>query len=604
MPAGQAGAARPLFSTPESYRIVFLVSLVTYLLQQAGSAGVILQHLFLPDNDDAMRLLSVRDLLAGQGWFDTVQYRILPPEGVNLHWSRYVDAPIAALQLLLRPLVGPAGAEAWSAVLWPMLLFVALLVLTARTAKRLFGVQGANFAMLSLAMMAIFTDVYFPVGRIDHHNVQILCMTVMTAALVLPGAPLRQGLWAGAAAGFSMAVGLEAMLFIALFALVLAGRWILLRPGADSMLGGFGLAFPVSAALLLAGQTAPAEMALHRCDELGWPFLAAATAGGVAALILVWAGARRPQPALRLGLAALIGAGVLAVLAPVLMPCAAGPYADLPDEVRAGVIGRIYETFAAPRLFAFYPSGAVAFLLPGVVTVLGAGYYWLHQRRREGATHPAAGPLLVLAAAGVGCMLVQIRLSVMAYAVVPLLFGWLATQMLAPHEGRRRPLRVLGKVLAMAAVLAAPLLGTALMAGMALMLPRAEGLDGPALVDANCTAPGKLRVLSEIPQGRIMAPLNFGSHILLLTDHAVAAAPYHRSPEAMTNGVIAFSGDAAQLRSRIDAGGLNLVVVCKGEEYGPGSIGSALSRGEAPDWLQPVPLSDPDILAWRVIPDS
>jgi hypothetical protein len=42
-------------------------------------------------NDSIMRLLSVRDWLNGQGWFDMSNGRVLPPEGISLHWSRYVD---------------------------------------------------------------------------------------------------------------------------------------------------------------------------------------------------------------------------------------------------------------------------------------------------------------------------------------------------------------------------------------------------------------------------------------------------------------------------------------------------------------------------------
>ena len=35
--------------------------------------------------DDAMRLVEVRDLIAGQGWFDLMQHRLDPP-GVSMHW--------------------------------------------------------------------------------------------------------------------------------------------------------------------------------------------------------------------------------------------------------------------------------------------------------------------------------------------------------------------------------------------------------------------------------------------------------------------------------------------------------------------------------------
>src|ERR1700722_20823990 len=53
--------------------------------------------------DDAMRLVEVRDLIGGQGWFDLFQYRLDPP-GTSMHWSRLIYAPLAAVILLLKPL--------------------------------------------------------------------------------------------------------------------------------------------------------------------------------------------------------------------------------------------------------------------------------------------------------------------------------------------------------------------------------------------------------------------------------------------------------------------------------------------------------------------
>ena len=65
----------------------------------------------LGDTDDNMRMMQVRALLAGQDWFDLRQYRLNPPIGANIHWSRLVDLPLAGLILLLRPFVGGAEAE-------------------------------------------------------------------------------------------------------------------------------------------------------------------------------------------------------------------------------------------------------------------------------------------------------------------------------------------------------------------------------------------------------------------------------------------------------------------------------------------------------------
>ena len=51
-------------------------------------------HIFaLGDTDDNMRMMQVRALLHGQGWFDLRNYRLNPPFGANIHWSRLVDLP-------------------------------------------------------------------------------------------------------------------------------------------------------------------------------------------------------------------------------------------------------------------------------------------------------------------------------------------------------------------------------------------------------------------------------------------------------------------------------------------------------------------------------
>ena len=84
--------------------------------------------------DDAMRLVEIRDLIGGQGWFDLFQYRLDPP-GTSMHWSRVIDAPLAALILLLKPLMGMHDAEAATLYLWPALLLAIALMLIAAIAR-------------------------------------------------------------------------------------------------------------------------------------------------------------------------------------------------------------------------------------------------------------------------------------------------------------------------------------------------------------------------------------------------------------------------------------------------------------------------------------
>src|ERR1700751_2243385 len=105
--------------------------------------------------DDAMRLVEVRDLIGGQGWFDLFQYRMDPPGGTSMHWSRLIDAPLAALILLLKPLLGMHGAEAVTLYFWPALLFAIALALIAAIARQVSNSTKAQLAAVALAVLSI-----------------------------------------------------------------------------------------------------------------------------------------------------------------------------------------------------------------------------------------------------------------------------------------------------------------------------------------------------------------------------------------------------------------------------------------------------------------
>src|SRR5205085_3817091 len=101
----------------------------------------------LGDTDDNMRIMQVRALLHGQGWYDLRQYRLNPPYGANIHWSRLVDLPIAGLILSLRPFLGGAGAERWAVAIAPMVPYLLLLFSVALTARRLLGEAAYPLAL-------------------------------------------------------------------------------------------------------------------------------------------------------------------------------------------------------------------------------------------------------------------------------------------------------------------------------------------------------------------------------------------------------------------------------------------------------------------------
>ena len=179
------------------------------------------------DNDDIMRWMSVKAWLAGQSWFDMTQYRVEPPLGLSMHWSRYLDAALAGLYSLLALGLSPEAAERWTFALWPNLLLLALLGLVAKGTGRLLGAGAALFAMALVMTWMPIRGITFATGRIDHHNVQILLTTIMAMAMILPGRAWLMGAAAGLAAALSLAIGL-------------GGKSLMWGPVAASIVWGLG----------------------------------------------------------------------------------------------------------------------------------------------------------------------------------------------------------------------------------------------------------------------------------------------------------------------------------------------------------------------------
>ena len=75
-------------ATPLAWALLATVFLVVATLAGPGPS----LSDWLGDTDDAVRLVTVRELLAGAPWFDTTLPRIGAPEPLVSHWSRLIDA--------------------------------------------------------------------------------------------------------------------------------------------------------------------------------------------------------------------------------------------------------------------------------------------------------------------------------------------------------------------------------------------------------------------------------------------------------------------------------------------------------------------------------
>src|SRR3954469_4232382 len=210
-------------------------------------------HFFaLGDTDDNMRMMQVRGLLHGQGWYDLRQHRMNPPLGANIHWSRLVDLPIAGLILGLRPILGGPVAERWAVAVAPMLPYLLLLFSIAVTARRLLGPTAYPLAFLTLFFAGSTNGMFMP-ERIDHHGWQLALLALSISAIADPKR-LRGGLTLGVSSALSLAIGLEMIIYIAIAGATIVLFWVddaeereRLRAYAVSLGGGTALAFLVFA---------------------------------------------------------------------------------------------------------------------------------------------------------------------------------------------------------------------------------------------------------------------------------------------------------------------------------------------------------------------
>jgi hypothetical protein len=119
----------------------------------------------LGDTDDAMRLVFVRDLLSGRGWYDQLDIRLQPPTGVYMHWSRLLDGALAGVMRIFGLAMSPPAAEVATRFSWPLLWIFPAVFCALTIALRL----GGSLAVFVCAVLLASNQqpfVEFVPGRI------------------------------------------------------------------------------------------------------------------------------------------------------------------------------------------------------------------------------------------------------------------------------------------------------------------------------------------------------------------------------------------------------------------------------------------------------
>lgn len=599
----------------ENGRIAWIVgwAAAAVILIAGYGAAALSQDFSEPDN--AMRLVRIRDMLGGQGWFDSVQQRLNPPAGTPMHWAQWIDALLAAPIALLTPLIGQTSAEIAVAFAWPIGLLGLFMFLIVRLAGEVGARDGlrreAEWTAAILAALAFPAIDKFAPGSFDHHNVELVLGMVAVLSLMHMQTSRIAAVGAGAALGLAMATAAEGAPLVAA-GLGVAGCLWLFQPGVFRHgLRWLGAGLAVSSVVMLAVLVPPHAWAKPVCDAMGAPFASFGVLGGGVAIAL----SMLPDVAVntltrRAGSGAVLGVATLGALYLLYPQCAGGGYAALGEDMSKLWMSQISEA----RSLLSLATSDVALMLSvagaALAGLVAAAVYLRRHWRSEGGWI-----LLAFLAISVAVMFWQIRGAAFATAFAVPFGAWAVVAARRGYRARTSAIRAL----AFAGVAAGSAAAAWASAGNALqssLLSRQTLANYEVRVgdSKTCISPEALRTLRAAPRGIILNQFALGAGVLVSTDHSVLAAPYHRDVEGTMTVIQALRADPEQARDTVLESVADYILVCPAtpetafyarnaaEGVAPDETLSAmLGRGETPEWLAPVDIGASPLRLFRVL---
>lgn len=559
------------------------------------------------DPDDALRLLQVRDLLAGQSWFDVHQYRIAAPEGVAMHWSRLVDIPIAGMILLLRPMLGTSGAEFVTVIAVPLLTLLCAMLLLGRLAARWFNDEVVALSGLMIGLSPPVLCQFTPL-RIDHHGWQIVLALVALSGLHARDA-LKGGAVVGVALAALLAISIEGLPLTALFLGVCALRGLRAPATRFDWLHAATLGLALGSAVFFLGTRGTYDLTTH-CDAISPVHLAlfAWVAAGAAALRF----ATPRTLAGQLGGLAVMGAGAAAILFGVAPECRGGAFVMLDPLVKR----YWYDAIAEGMPFWHAPAPLAAAIVAGPLIGL-YGTFRLWRLAKDAPTQLLwLDHMLLLAGAWlIGIAVARASATALVFAAVPsaaLILGWVyhlrSVAILPRLGGYALVISLLAPglpvVLTMNAVNAATT--RTISSGKA---PSIAGIKPGTIGMSACRYDIAGRALDKLPATDIFAPLDIGPDLIVRSHHRVVATGHHRGAAGIHDVIEAFMAPEAEAHALVRKRHTTLIAVCPDiyepsvyAARAPQGLMAALLKDRPPSWLQPVNLAPGShIKFWRVL---
>jgi len=550
----------------------------------------------LGDTDDNMRMSQVRALLHGQGWYDLRQYKLNPPSGFNIHWTRLVDLPIAGLILATRPFFGGVVAEKIAVAVAPMLplglaLYALMLVL-----RRLVHPHAWPIALLILAFADTTLAMWTPL-RIDHHGWQLALLMLMLAG----GADrdrLRGGVIAGLAAAASLTIGLEMLPYLALGGTMTVLAWVR-HDAAAIRLRGYGAALAGGCAIGYA-LFASYDNRAYVCDVLSPVYLSTMLAAGALCVLLSMVPLKHR---LNRFFVALAGGALLAIAFALLWPDCLGRPERISPELDQLWFRYIRE--AKPM----WSQGYRVYVPVFAISVIGAlGSVIALWRNRSDERVMAWATVTALSMAATGMLFWQTRAGPAAQLLaVPgaTWLGWRCVHPFLKHDFSFGRLFI-----AALGLLVVTGQGAAFALNLIPRSPETAARKHISLANRQCPTLPALAPIARMPATTILTFVDMGPRLITVTHHSAVAGPYHRNGPAILDVQHSFrSRDPEVAHGVMRRHGATLLLLCPG--MSESTIYASESRhgfykqlvsGQVPQWLEPVALpKGSPFLLWKRI---
>ena len=555
-----------------------------------------------PDNDDAMRLVEVRDFLAGQGWFDMMQYRLGLDGGTLMHWSRFIDLPIASLILFFRMFFSPEGAEAAALTVWPLMLVLPLMVFMGLAGRRVAGVEGMHFSLILTAMFVLLSPRFVP-GSIDHDNVQLGLVALTVAMLVDENHRPRNFAVAAVALAIQLGIGAETTPFVAVACMSVACLWAWKGEAFAPAAKAFALTLTIAVSAAFFSLVPPRFYSMVTCDNLSLGFYGITSAGCVG-LLLSALFASRLSRQWRIAVLLADGAFVFATTVALAPQCLHNPLADLDPMLVDLWLNQITEAqsiFSIARtqpdtLGVFYATGLLAMVFCAIRILRGdrAGLFAI---------------LTAMVAINWVITLVQVRgaefANLLAIPPLALMIADLRRGYMADTRNMRSAL-----LYAVTVLVSAPAVWA--IGGLLVTKGFSNGfaIATPAKAEetADCASKTALAPIAGLQPGVVAAASNMGAPLLRFTPHRTLSGPYHRDPDGMLAELHIGLAEPQRAEALLREAKVTLVAFCKEDpqvlllsERAPKGLYAYLSAGRVPVYLEPITTQgESDVQFFRV----